>query len=177
MPYHKQISPYSQWCYSILALMFFIMSAIGCSKSLARNGILRFYRNRLFKVFPLFVVFSVIQTSICGYYGRELSPIDYICNASTLSLWGIGGWYQEWYVCSSFALWFLLPLILNLTNVFRILLCLISIPLVGIAMLYGSFDSSYNLFLSRIPIFLYGAWLVNSKKSSMFFLYLLFLLG
>ena len=145
--------------------IFLIMSAIGCSISMEKNQIKTFYRNRFVKVLPIFAIYSIIQTAVTSYYGEPVTFVDYVCNATTLSFWGLGGWYQEWYVCASFALWLSLPFFVFITKKLSLLPCFISIALVVIIMLHMEIKPQYSLFISRIPIFMFGVFLFVKKES------------
>lgn len=90
--------------------MFMLISALGCSYSLDRNGVILFYKKRLKRVAPLYILFAFVQTLVLELFMNEsFSLYDWFCNLTTLSYWGVGGYLIDWYIASILVLWILTP--------------------------------------------------------------------
>lgn len=93
--------------------IFMLLSGYGLCNSYKRNDIGTFYKRRIVRLMPLFgfmMIFATIVDSLitCRY---DFSLLNLLCNMSSSSFYGLGGWYVEWYLCVLLMLCVLFPFI------------------------------------------------------------------
>lgn len=86
--------------------IFFLFTGFGLCYSIQKNSISEFYKRRLIRIVPMFLVLAIITTLLMGDYSWS----SWLCNLSTLSYYGIGGHRIDWYLSSLFAFYLLFPL-------------------------------------------------------------------
>lgn len=86
--------------------IFFLFTGFGLCYSIQKNSISEFYKRRLVRIVPMFLVLAIITTLLLGDYSWS----SWLCNLSTFSYYGIGGHRIDWYLSSLFAFYLLFPL-------------------------------------------------------------------
>lgn len=132
--------------------IFLFLSGFGLTYSYKKNNLLSFYKHRLIRLYPLYLI------CVCVIYfiNDKWNLIDLFYNLLTIGFYIDNGINRfDWYVESLFTLYIIFPLffIYSKLKLFGVLLLLsvISIILYVIEMPWW-----YDCFISRIPIFLLG---------------------
>lgn len=143
--------------------IFLLLSGYGLSNSYSKNSISEFYRHRVVRLLPLFLLLTFTATIICGVFGKyDISITTFIYNMTSLSFWGIGGHFVEWYLCTLILLCLLFPVIYRVVTSYNyggyfldilivIVLLLLTLPL----------SWYYKCAIGRIPIFCVGILLYS----------------
>lgn len=85
--------------------IFFFFSGLGLCYSINKNSISNFYKHRLIRIAPLYIVLGLLVS----VYNNENTIWGYFCNITSLSYYGIGGRMFEWYLSSLFVFYLLFP--------------------------------------------------------------------
>ena len=132
--------------------IFLFLSGFGLTYSYKKNNLSSFYKHRLIRLYPLYLI------CVCVIYfiNDKWNLIDLFYNLLTIGFYIDNGINRfDWYVESLFTLYIIFPLffIYSKLKLFGVLLLLsvISIILYVIEMPWW-----YDCFISRIPIFLLG---------------------
>lgn len=154
--------------------VFLIISAYGLCHAFKKYDLKTFYRRRVLRIFPLYVFLAVIVTSVHVILGYNVSVWDWLCNLSTLSYYGIGGFYIEWYLSALLLLYLLFPILYNLiSKAGGIIAIAILIVIVLSSLLNISW--SHECAIARIPFFLCGILLFFQKqKDTLRFIYIVY---
>lgn len=134
--------------------IFFLFTGFGLCYSIQKNSISEFYKRRLIRIVPMFLVLAIITTLLMGDYSWS----SWLCNLSTLSYYGIGGHRIDWYLSSLFAFYLLFPLFYKSLSMCRnrggyILVLQIVIIILLSAL---NLDWSYECALGRLGIYITG---------------------
>lgn len=108
--YHFQ----SNWFYpGFLGVdVFLFLSAYGLCRSFETNTVVVFYKHRIQRIIPLYLIMGMGITIVyLSCYHTQLSWLDILCNSSSLNYWGLGGNVAEWYLSFLLILYLLFPLI------------------------------------------------------------------
>lgn len=96
--------------------IFFFLSAYGCACSLSKNSLRTFYRNRFFRLFPIYIVYTIILVLIlCGYY-RQTWWLMFVKQVTGLSTLTLGRLQVEWYMPAQILVYVLFPIIYKLAK-------------------------------------------------------------
>ena len=142
--------------------IFLFLSGLGLTYSYENNSIIQFYKNRIKRIYPIYLV-SIIVTYIV--YKLNWNAFDLIANISTLGIYIKGGVNRyDWYLESLFSLYFLFPLFYYYG---KIRLGGLVILLLAISFLLFQYNVPwwYDCILGRLPIFLYGVIFKYCTKS------------
>lgn len=150
---------------------FLFYSAYGLSFSIGKWTVKAFYMRRFSRILPLFLILALSKSLLYVVQGNNLSVFDWICNLTTLSYYGIGGFVFDWYLCVLLLLYILFPLIKKGT-----IRCL---SMVGkhvsgvqwIVILFllamHEFPWQYETAIARIPVFTLGILCACDNKNYM----------
>lgn len=144
--------------------IFLFLSGYGLSQSWEKNTVATFYIHRLKRILPMFLCFQGFISVWQNIFSPSATYFDTICNFTTLSFWGFGGWPAEWYLSFLLYLYLLFPLFYKLasrlSSVFTLTL------LLTIVLLQYAYDWSWNkdAAFSRVPIFVMGIVCYMAKK-------------
>ena len=146
--------------------IFLFLSAFGLSYSYKENSLSHFYKNRLIRIFPLFVIAQIVCTLLVQYQTRQsASLIDWISNLSSFSYYGIGGTTFNWYISFILLLYILFPLLHLLIKKLGIYALLLASILIFVIFHNNQLEWQYDCALSRLSMFLYGIYFVMNKNS------------
>ena len=88
--------------------IFLFFSAVGLCFSYTKNSLSQFYKNRFIRIFPLFALLAIVRSV---FNEVQMDFWDYICNLTTLSYYGLGGCFVDWYLCALLLLYLLFPIL------------------------------------------------------------------
>lgn len=146
--------------------IFLFLSGYGLCRSFENNDIRTFYKRRIQRILPMFLCFQLFISVFQMAAERSANLWDIICNFTTLSFWGLGGWTAEWYLSFLFYLYLLFPLIYRLASrlgVYATLTCLAMLAALQYSMNWPwNIDAAF----SRIPIFMMGIVCYLAKDKS-----------
>lgn len=157
---------YHTWCKTPLLVLapfqkgsigvdiFLFLSGFGLSCSYIKNSTARFYLNRLYRIYPIFIVFATYRSLIYIYEGDYLSAWDWICNLTTLSYYQIGGRIFDWYVAAIIILYLSFPLLFRISR-WQIVIS-VAFLITAAFWILGRPYFIYECLISRIPIFMAG---------------------
>lgn len=137
--------------------IFMLLSGFGLSQSFQIHSIKEFYIHRMRRILPLFLCFAFIKSFLYQVFGTELTLYDYFLNLSTLSYYGIGGQFIDWYLCSTLLLYLCFPILYHMVRSCGLAACIFT--LLGCIVLYNVYPDlhwSYKCLVSRVPIFCFG---------------------
>ena len=132
--------------------IFLFISGYGLCRSLNNNDIFTFYKRRLTRIMPMFLLLSLVTCSLYVINGGQLSLSGWILSMSSLSYWVDGGIFIDWYLCGLLALYLFFPVLFRLPTYWGILLCIAACC----ASIYYNLEWYHSCFLLRLPIFYLG---------------------
>lgn len=132
--------------------IFLFFSGYGLCRSYETHSLLDFYKRRFIRILPMFLFLAIVKCSLYTATEGNLSLIDWICSLTTLSYWGVGGIFVDWYLCGLMLLYILFPILYVLPYLGGAIL---SVVLLTIAIAFN-LDWTYQCLIERIPIFLVG---------------------
>lgn len=135
--------------------IFLFLSGLGLCFSYEKNSLLRFYKNRLLRIFPLYA-FSVLIAYILCY--KEWNFFVFIENLTTLGFYiNYGVNRFDWYLNALIALYVLFPVFYFLAKLkYGGVILLTATVYIFMMAFHTSPYWWYDCFISRLPIFLYG---------------------
>lgn len=142
--------------------IFLFLSGLGLSNSYKKNSITQFYKNRIKRIYPIYLI-SVLTTYLI--FKLNWSTSDLFANIITIGIYTKGGVYRyDWYLESLFTLYILFPLFYYYG---KLKIVGVVILLVIILFLLYNYDIPwwYECILGRLPIFLYGIIFKDCAKS------------
>lgn len=144
--------------------VFLFLSGFGLCLSYEKNTLAEFYKHRLLRIFPLYVISVCVAYLICW---KQWTFLIFLENLTTLGFYVDGGVNRfDWYINALITLYFLFPIFYFLSKLKFV--GLIVITLVVIWLMYNFDDRIewwYDCFISRLPIFLYGIMFHKCLKS------------
>ena len=78
--------------------IFLFISGYGLCRSLNNNDIFTFYKRRLTRIMPMFLLLALVKCSLYVINGGQLSLSGWILSMSSLSYWVDGGIFIDWYL-------------------------------------------------------------------------------
>lgn len=139
--------------------VFMFLSGYGLCYSYSKNSILTFYRRRLVRIYPLWVVKAVMVMLLGLALARTCTLWDAFCNLTALYYLGLGGTIHDWYIPAILIIYFLFPLLFHKVRICKtkVLLLLVCINMLIFAILHlFSFNWFYDCFIARIPMVFMG---------------------
>lgn len=139
--------------------IFLFYSGYGLYRSLEKNSLKEFYIRRLKRIYPLFVVFTILLYAMIYWCKQEeFSAFDVFCNLTPLSFWDVGGICAEWYLSFIIYLYILFPLLYQLVRKWRIRALVLIFCILTVFLFFHREGWRYQCAASRIPIFLFGIY-------------------
>lgn len=158
--------------------IFMMVSGLGLYYSLDSNhDILRFYKKRLFRIFPTYYFLGIFASILLFRDGF----CEYLFRYTTIGFW-IGSIYWEWFIPSIILLYLLSPffkyLIDKRTTIELLFLCMIVLIIAYYFIDKEQIlDRSHFFLLYRVPAFVFGMicayWIKNNVSSIFYFTILL----
>lgn len=132
--------------------IFLFISGYGLCRSFERNKIHTFFRRRIKRILPMFLLLAIVKCSLYVLGGGYLSLSDWFFSLTSLSYWGTGGVFVDWYLCGLLALYLFFPLLYKLPvwggAVLCFLACFVSV--------FFRLEWYHQCLLLRLPIFYLG---------------------
>lgn len=144
--------------------IFILINALGCSYSYEKNGIWRFWLNRIKRVYGMFVIYATIRTGLYAI-SNDVCIVDYICNITTMSYYGIDGQFMDWYISASFLLWLSFPMLYKLVDKFGYLAIIIALVMSLYIITQRRPVWYHTTLIARIPLFMLGIKLKTTSVS------------
>lgn len=165
--------------------IFLFFSGSGLCYSYEKSKLIDFYKKRAFRILPLFVIYAVWKSIILTTVGNEtLSIWDWFCNVTTLSYYGIGGVFIDWYLCALLLLYITFPIFRNFVKRTRLIGLLVITFLCYWILMQFDISWTHECLIGRLPIFFVGIFmydLIHHKtidiKSIKTILYIFLLFG
>lgn len=134
--------------------IFFLFTGFGLCYSIQKNDIGSFYKRRLYRIFPMFLILAIITTLLSDDYSWS----SWFFNLSTLSYYGIGGKRIDWYLSSLCLFYLLFPLFYkSLCKCNKKGLYITAFQITILVLLSTlSLDWSYECALGRLGIYITG---------------------
>lgn len=86
--------------------IFLFFSGLGLCFSYRKNTLSTFYWNRFTRIAPLFILLAIVRSI---FYEGGLGLWGWFCNLTSLSYYGIGGCFVDWYLSALIVLYILFP--------------------------------------------------------------------
>lgn len=153
----KEVKPFWLFYPGFLGVdIFLFLSGYGLCRSWESHTPATFYRRRLWRILPLFLLFQAFTTVSQAAISGNLTWADAACNLTTLSFWHLGGTCSEWYLSFLLYLYLLFPLLYALTR--KAGPALLYLQLLLLILWQWSADTAWNYdaAFSRLPIFTLG---------------------
>lgn len=138
--------------------IFLFFSAVGLSFSLKKNGWKIFYKHRVLRILPLYLLLASYRIVSNVVFGHNLSLTDIICGITTIGFYIDNGFWVDWYFSLLIALYLFFPLLYFIVRKIGIWSVLLSMGGVLPILVLNSVPWFHDAALSRIPIFLLGIW-------------------
>ena len=149
--------------------VFFFLSGFGCFHSLRKSSssitpsrdYLTFYRKRLRRILPKYLLVVAVVCVITWFLFRELTWQQIIRSYSLITFFS-SGVLTEWFIASILVLYLFTPLLFWLLNADRKLFCCLICFVAAAAFCISLCRTSYALmivneiFFTRIPVFMAG---------------------
>lgn len=162
---HTGLNVFYPWFMGVDIFMF--LSGYFLCVSYNKNSLSTFYRNRYKRIVAIWLLLSLTMTSVEYFMmGTPVGWWEVFCNLTTLSYYGLGIGFVDWYLSSLFMFYLLFPIFYKLMkckwNLWILLLLLLSVFI-----LFAVIDLHwrYECAIGRIPVFCMGMLLYNEGIS------------
>ena len=91
--------------------IFLFFSGYGLCGSYETHSLTDFYKRRFTRILPMFLLLAIVKCFLYTANNGNLSVIDWICSLTTLSYWGVGGIFIDWYLCGLMLLYIVFPVL------------------------------------------------------------------
>lgn len=170
--YHLQcrlsLAPYTDvfkyWFFGVDIFIF--LSGYGLCYSYEKNTIHRFYKNRLFRILPLYFVQMILLQIINLCTSHEFSLIDFIGEISTLSFWGLGSGYINWYVAAILFLYLIFPFFYLIVRKYGLIVLVVSYVFSMIYLRLTDDIWEHDCLVARIPVYIWGIYYFFVKNNT-----------
>lgn len=150
--------------------IFLFLSGYGLCHSWEKNNVSTFYSRRIKRILPMFLCFQFF-ISVCQIgFDPSVTYFDVICNFTTLSFWGFGGWTAEWYLAFLFYLYLLFPAIYWIASRIHIFFTFSLLSILVLLQYEQDWVWNFDAAFSRIPIFVMGIVCYLAKNKSKVYL-------
>lgn len=139
--------------------VFMFLSGYGLCYSYSKNPISTFYRRRMERIYPLWILKAVLFMLLGLMMAKMCTLWDVFCNLTTLYYLGLGGTIHDWYIPAILIIYLLFPLLYHTVRIFKtkvlLLLAFVNVLIFSI-LRFWTFDWSYDCFIARIPMVFMG---------------------
>lgn len=145
--------------------VFLFLSGLGLAFSFEKNDVGTFYKNRFWRIYPLYIIAVSITYALC-YAKWDFTT--YLANLTTIGYYMDGGKNRfDWYVNALISLYITFPLFYYYSKLRYVGLAILTILVFLWGVLYyHTVPYWYDCLISRLPIFLYGIMFSKCYKSS-----------
>lgn len=133
--------------------LFLFLSGMGLAESYKKNSIIQFYKNRFFRIYPIYFIGVISSFAI---FKSNWGFDDLIANLFTFGFYTKGGVQRyDWYLESLFTLYLAFPLFVYFGKTRYV--GIISLFIIVAVTLYNfNIPWYYDCVIGRLPVFLYG---------------------
>lgn len=154
--------------------IFLFFSAVGLTYSFQKNGKKVFYKHRMQRILPLYLLLAFFRISSSFASGHDLSLTDVICGISTIGFYIDNGYWIDWYFSFLILLYLLFPILYLIVRKVGILSVALALGIVWLILALRPMPWFHDAAISRIPIFLLGIWFAMGPSRKKYFLILMF---
>lgn len=148
--------------------IFMLLSGYGIGKSLLKNSVKQFYKNRIHRIFPLWLFMILFDYAIKIFSGEEATTMkDLLFDLSTISFYIHPNSLPEWYLATLILFYLISPLykyLLEKTG--WILLVIISVSIYSCYIIIGTTTWQYACAIPRFPLYLLGLTCALKNKEN-----------
>lgn len=146
--------------------IFIFYSGYSLGYSYTKRSLGDFFLQRIKRIIPMFMVFSLLSSLIHIYKGETLTFWDWICNLTTLSYYGAGGFPIDWFLSSIFLFYLVYPFLFTFVEKCNFgSVIVMSVSTLLIIAMYDIYEY-YGCAISRLPIFCLGIWFYQRSNSA-----------
>lgn len=137
--------------------IFFFLSAYGCACSLSKNSLGKFYKNRFFRIFPIYFIYTIVLVLIISNYYHQSCWSMIIKQISGFSTLTLSHLHIEWYMPAQILVYALFPLIYKFVGTIRSNSVLFFLVVLLFSLFVFVIDRFFiSDFAYRIPIIIFG---------------------
>ena len=134
--------------------IFFFFSGLGLGYSYNRNSLAQFYKNRLWRIMPLYWIWAIVHLIAVGIQNNIIpSFLDVFGIFTTLSYYGIGSIRSNWYLSAILLLYIAYPILYTLTKKYKWIFLLLTVGLTFLIYVYQAInDNAHKLLFDLVAI-------------------------
>lgn len=136
--------------------LFMFFGGYSLCFSLEKHGLSEFYKRRLKRIAPLFILLAIAKSSLFMLRGDQLNLFDWFCNLTTLSYYHIGGGFIDWYLSALVLFYLLFPVLWYLAKLLNLVGVIILSVVISILLSFVDIDWVYGAAIARLPMFFLG---------------------
>lgn len=153
--------------------IFLFFSGLGLGYSYNKNTLAQFYKNRLWRIMPLYWIWAIVHLVVIAIQRNVLpSFLDIFGIFTTLSYYGIGSIRSNWYLSAILLLYAAYPILYSLTKRLKWVFLLLAAGLTFLIIYKTQLNWYHNVFIGRLYIFMLGIYvyqLINDSSRSLLF--------
>ncbi len=139
--------------------IFFFFSGLGLGYSFSKNTLSQFYKNRFWRIMPLYWIWAIVHLIVVGIQNDILpSFLDVFGIFTTLSYYGIGNIRSNWYLSAILLLYAAYPILYAITKRYKWIFLLLMVSLTFLIVYKIQLNWYHNVFVGRLYIFLLGIY-------------------
>lgn len=143
--------------------LFFFFSGLGLGYSYNRNSLAQFYKNRFWRIMPLYWIWAIVHLIVVGIQNNIIpSFLDVFGIFTTLSYYGIGNIRSNWYLSAILLLYVAYPILYTLTKKFKWIFLLLTAGLTFLIVYKTQLNWYHNVFVGRLYIYLLGIYVYQA---------------
>lgn len=151
--------------------LFLFLSAIGLSFSISKNDLKTFYTNRIKKIIPAYLICAIPYFIWYDFFYTQDGILNFLLNVTTINYWIVGNEFQLWFVSFILVAYLVYPLLYQADektyHISTIAIMIVFIAFEWFLYLNGNpMFEKYELFLSRVPVFLLGILMFKTIKDN-----------
>lgn len=137
--------------------IFMFFSGYGLCKSFESNSLPRFYYHRFKRVYPIYLLFAIISCLLFIWEQGVHVPLrEWILASTTLSFWGLGQVFVDWYLSFLILLYLIFPVLYFVEKKISHIGVYIALLTIFPILIWCNLPWTLSCSLPRIPIFLMG---------------------
>lgn len=141
--------------------IFMCASGFGLCYAIRKYSALTFYKRRLLRIYPSYLVMALAVTALHIIGGEHFSVWDWFCQLSTLQYYMLGGHFFDWYLSALILLYLFFPLLFKCQSPYTPLLLFLA-GFLSILMIPQPW--MLQALVARIGIFAYGILMYRVLK-------------
>lgn len=150
--------------------IFMCASGFGLCYAIGKYSTLTFYKRRILRIYPSYLVMALAVTALHLIGGEHFSVWDWFCQLSTLQYYCVGGHFFDWYLSALILLYLFYPLLYKCQSPYTPFLLFLA-GFLSIVMIPQPW--MIQALVARIGIFAYGILMYRVLKQGVSSRYLL----